>query len=381
MSVRSRIVLGIGLAFLLASMPLFVHRFFQRLELNQLTIAQTNAFHARLRFGELWNALATCWTSGASILSDGQISERPRVDDAAAVIDYVYSWLPPRCVVYPTEGFYYFATELDGVRIMGNVRVADLDAGRLGSAYFTVPEKRSWSRMLGAEDGLTVKRETPFSYLVTYRGKTVHFLLTEVGTHAPEELRLAPNERFIGQVYDESAVQFFLLFNDDTSSFYYALNDEDVRNEQLEPLGDDVWIGRRTGFAFYRDPEYERLLLIAASLEHADRNDPFDGPQDQVPFRVSHRDLLHRAYPNTRLGAGVDEHGVFLNREEWSRIAITPFLRYARVAEVRERVVRCASIADASNRWTCLTKEWWNTPEWRSGIDAQIAAERANGDR
>lgn len=115
--------------------------------------------------------------------------------------------------------------------------------------------------------------------------------------------------------------------------------------------------------------------MIGTALQHADRNDYFDGPQDQVPYQLDLRDRLHRAYPNTRLGAGIDAHGVYLNMPEWLRIAITPFLRYANLEELTARVDACAATADHGERLTCLTKEWWNTSEWNERIRQQLADE------
>lgn len=373
---RSSLRIGLVVLMLVAAVvPIVVHRIANPVRFNQLAIVQANLLNGRIRVSELIDATATCWTSGLAIVRGGGRAECPQLEHPEDMFEYVFSWLPPRCVVYPTEGFYYFATDVDGTRVMGNVRVADLDKGRLGAAYFTVPDKRTWSLFVDASKGLSIERDTPFSYFVEYRGKTVHFLLTPVGEAAPEQLLLLPNEQFVGHVYDESAVEFFLLFNGATTSFYYVLNTEVPLNERLDRITDTLWVGRRTGFAFYRDDEFDRMLLVGTSLEHGDRNDYFDGPQDQVPFRAEHRDLLHRAYPNTLLGDGIDEHGVFLNRKEWARIAISPFLRYARVDEVEVRIATCTGSSDRNVLWTCLTKEWWNTREWRSKMDAQLVAE------
>lgn len=361
------VVVGVG--------PLAIHRCASPVRFNQLMVVQANLFHGKLRTREIADAFRTCWESGARIACGGGEQTTPTIEDEKAVFDYIFSWLPRTCVVYPTEGFYYFITELNGTPVMGNMRVADLHNGVLSSAYYTVPDKHTWTYRAGAGEGLTVQKHSDYDFTVAYNGREVRFVTSDVDFSPPKRLRLTPDERFVGQVFDESAVQFFLLFNEATSSFYYLLNDEEGLNETLDDLGDSVWVGRRTGFAFYRDEEYGRMVMIGAGLEHADRNDYFDGPQDQVPFRARHREYLHRAYPNTLLGDGIDEHGVYLNTPEWIRIAITPFIRYARLAELTERVRSCAGETDRSKFWTALTKEWWNDDGWLRDIDRRLAKE------
>ncbi len=367
---KSWILVGAGLGLAIAGPPT-AYRLFHPFAYNQLLVAQANLLHGRWRPMEWLDAFRSSWSAGLDVIARSGPNDEPRVTEPAGVFD----WLPSRCVVYPTEGFYYFATTIHGRAIMGNVRIADLDRGELGSAYFTIPGKESWSFRARAADGLEVWRLGPTEVEVTWRGKSVTFVEPHWGTRPPDNLALLAEERFIGQVYDESAVQFFLLFNERTDSFYFVLNEEVGLNETLEPLREDVLVGRRSGFAFWVDPELDRKLLIGTALQHADRNDYFDGPQDQVPYQLDLRDRLHRAYPNTRLGAGIDAHGVYLNMPEWLRIAITPFLRYANLEELTARVDACAATADHGERLTCLTKEWWNTSEWNERIRQQLADE------
>ena len=72
---------------------------------------------------------------------------------------------------------------------------------------------------------------------------------------------------------------------------------------------------------------------------------------------------------------GIDEHGVYLKKNEWSRIAVSPYTRYASLAEFPERLLSCAGEQDRSVFWTCLTKEWWNTAPWRESIFTKLASE------
>ncbi len=107
--------------------------------------------------------------------------------------------------------------------------------------------------------------------------------------------------------------------------------------------------------------------IIINILENVMINNFFDGPGDQVPY-VPLKDKLYESYPNTWVGAGIDEYGVLLNRTEWARVAITPFMRYASMNELQNRIDRCSSLSDEDFLFTCITKEYWNNPLYRKAM-------------
>lgn len=172
----------IALALLVLAGPPVAYRYAHPFTYNQFLVAQTNLLHGKWRPSEWVDSLRSSWSAGFDVLARRGPAIQPRLDEPAQMFDYLFAWLPARCVVYPTEGFYYFATSIGGKAIMGNVRMADLDRGVLGCAYFTVPDKRTWSHKAGAEDGVSVQRVSLTEVQVTYRGKTVTFAGPEWGT-------------------------------------------------------------------------------------------------------------------------------------------------------------------------------------------------------
>ncbi len=366
-----------GSALILASaLPLFAHYRVNPISFHQFLIHEVELKYRVLAWGSLKDWIRSAYGSGWSILKGEPRAEPPALEDPEGVFAYVFSWLPPRAVVYPTEGFYYFSTTLENERVMGNVRVAELEQGKLTMAFFTVPDKkRVWRFEIGPEDQLRTERVSELEFDVTYRDKTVRFVLPKTANEGPTRFALLPEEEFVGQIHDESGLRLFLLFNSTTKSFYEVLDEERGVADKLESFGDHLLVGRRTGFVFYEDEESDRKLLVGVPLKHVERNDYFDGPGDQVPFNIYLRDKLYVAYPSTLLGAGIDDYGVYLDETQWMRIAISPYLRYASVAELQERVTNCLFEGSKGSFWTALTKEWWNTPEWKRGIFSKLGQE------
>ena len=192
----------------------------------------------------------------------------------------------------------------------------------------------------------------------------------------PRDLELLPEEEFVGRLQDESGIRFFVIYNTNTDSFYEILNEEDGATEKLIELDDDFIIGERTGFLYYNDEEYARKILVGIDSANSAENNYLDGPGDQFPINIDIKEKLRKAYPNTLLGNGTDEHGVYLNKTEWVRIAISPYDRYYSASDVIENRKSCEEkLSDRTEFYTCLTKEFWNNPEWRRGIIDQLKEE------
>ena len=181
-------------------------------------------------------------------------------------------------------------------------------------------------------------------------------------------MKLLPSEEFVGHIHDESGIKLFFLYNHDTNAFYDVLDDEFGTTDNFAELGENVLIGKRTGFIYYFDREFDRKILVAVNNRNASANNFLDGPGDQVPFRLNFKDKLNATYPNTYLFGGINPHGVYLDTNEWTRIAVAPFEITDNAQSAIDRVDKCDSISEKSVFWTCLTKEWWNTPEWRQSV-------------
>ena len=81
---------------------------------------------------------------------------------------------------------------------------------------------------LGPSRGVTVEKLEPLAYRVSYGKKSVVFALNDLSQVKPPAAALAPNDQFIGPVFDESAIRFFLVFNAKLKLFHYIL-DETVK--------------------------------------------------------------------------------------------------------------------------------------------------------
>ncbi|HYD02166.1 MAG TPA: hypothetical protein VEB22_13145 [Phycisphaerales bacterium] len=346
------------------------------IEFNQKLIETLERSHGvRSDSGPL-NAFARSWSTGWIALTGGGVRRPAKFDDTAGMVSFVYSWLPATATVYPTEGFYYYKLrDADGAEVWGNLRVAELDSGRLGFAYFHPGSEQLHTGVY--EDGkqIGVRKVGDFTWDVTMAGKTVRFVVAHAIADAKANIRLTADETLAGPVFDESGVRLLLLFNTRLNAFYFVLDERAGVTESFETVAPGVLLGRRTAFAFYDDRELDRRLLMGVSLENIKVNNYFDGPGDQVPYWPELRPMIHLAYPHTLKGAGIDEHGVMLGIKEWARIAVSPYIRYADLSEITERVREHGGVSDASVRSVALTKEWWNSHSWLANVISDLTAE------
>ncbi len=363
---------------LVASGPPFASRALVPVDFNQFGIERARVRHGHSRIGAAVDWYLAAYSSGLNALFGDGVTVSPDIGNPREVFEYVFSWLPSSAFAYPTEGFYYYYTQLGPESVWGNIRLADLDAGTIAFTVFAAPGRESQQTItLGAADGIVIAKSSDLDYRITFNGRTVRFRLTDPDVR-PAELELLPAEEFVGLVYDESGVCFALLFNSATEAFYFVLNPDCGVAESLTPLSDCLLIGDRTGFVYFDDMTPRRKVLVGVSLDNIKRNNFFDGPGDQVPYRARLRDRLHRAYPNTYLFDGIDEHGVWIGTKRWSRVAITPFVRYQAVGDVVARArAAVAEVAcqDRGTLYTALTREWWNNPQWRSLILERLRSE------
>src|SRR3954464_2591858 len=150
-----------------------------------------------------------------------------KVDDLMSVFGYVISKLPERVKVYPTENYYYFGFMHNGVRYAGNIRLdaSNRDEGKVIFAYFE--DTSQWyddapvqHAILDASQGVTVEKVEPLVYRITYQGKSVVFALNDLRNVKPPAGAIAPYEAFIGPIFDESAIRFFLVYNPKLKIFH-----------------------------------------------------------------------------------------------------------------------------------------------------------------
>lgn len=264
--------------------------------------------------------------------------------DPKAVFAFVFANLPDQVTVYPSENFYYFSFIDNGIPYDGNIRLdaSDRDQGKVNFAY--AEELEGWRDetpkvhiVLDAAAGVQLAKIDRLAYRMTYRGKSVVFRLFDLSTVRPPAGALAPGEKFIGPVFDESGIRFFLVFDQALKVFHFILDETVKVADQFEPSPrtDRILIGKRTGFAFYRDQLRDRKILIGAYEPNMATNSYFDGPFDQLPDNFIDGDALRDAliaYDPTLKGR-IDRYGGFAG-DAGERLGIDPYWPYRSVSDL-----------------------------------------------
>jgi hypothetical protein len=265
------------------------------------------------------------------------------IDDPIAVFTFVLNSLPDRVTVYPTENYYYFWFYHNGNRYAGNIRVdvLDRDAGKVHFAYFK--DFNEWSdepdmkyRLLDGAHGIKVEKVEPLIYRVSLGSKSVVFALNDLSKVTPPQSVIGPDEKYLGPVFDESAIRLFLIYNSRLKAFHYILDETITVADELVPAvsTDRILIGRRTGFAYYRDHRLDRKILIGVHESNSRSNNYYDGPFDQLPDNFIHDDSLRDAIlaVEPELKGKIDRYGIAPDAA--SRYMIGPYLHYRDESEL-----------------------------------------------
>src|SRR5262249_46660493 len=138
-------------------------------------------------------------------------------------------------------------------------------------------------------------------------------------------------------------VRFFLVFNQKLKIFHFVL-DETIRVPDAffsPPNADRILIGKRTGFAFYRDHRHPRKVLIGAYVVNSELNNYYDGPFDQLPDNFIKGEELRKAMiaSDPTIKGKIGRLGHFPDEEE--RFGIHPYMLYKNTRELL-RFDRCA---------------------------------------
>jgi hypothetical protein len=296
------------------------------------------------------------------------------IEDKMAVFKFVLGSLDERVKVYPTENYFYFRFTHQGVRYAGDIRLAaiDRDNGKVHFGYYE--EWTGWNQedgkfnaltVLGAPEGVTVQKIDKLTYRVAYGEKSVVFELNDLSGVKPPDGTLAPGEKFVGPIFDESGIRFFLVYNPELGLFQYVLDETVPVADALQPIKqtDRILIGKRTGFAFYRDGKRDRKILIGAYELNSIVNNYFDGPFDQLPENfiegTTLQDMIIDSDPSVkgkidRLWNYVDGSGRYL---------IHPYLLYRKDSDLLP-VHRCAisKRVNPALYYACFAFDQGNTP-------------------
>jgi hypothetical protein len=286
------------------------------------------------------------------------------IDDPIAVFTFVLNSLPDRVTVYPTENYFYFWFYHNGNRYAGNIRIdiLDRDAGNVHFAYFK--DFNEWGgepdmkyRRLDASHGVKVEKIEQLVYRVTFGPKSVVFALNDMSKVAPPASVMGPDEKYLGPVFDESAIRFFLIYNTRLKAFHYLLDETVTVSDELAPAEatDRILIGRRTGFAFYRDHRLDRKILIGVFEGNSRSNNYYDGPFDQLPDNFINDESLRNAILEVEphLKGKIDRYGIATDAA--SRYMVGPYLHY-RTEEELDLFHECATskLIPADQYYNCF---------------------------
>ncbi len=282
------------------------------------------------------------------------------------VFAFVLNSLPDRVKVYPTENYYYFRFLHNGTPFAGNIRI-ERDEDDKVSLHFAYYETSAEWRLetpgkhvvFGAAEGVLLEKIERLVYRVSFGGKSVIFALNDLSGVKPPAEALAPDEKFIGPIFDDSGVQFFLAYNTKLKNFIYILNETAKATDELFPYEgtDRIFVGKRTGFAYYRDHKLGRKILIGVFNNNVRLNNYFDGPFDQLPDNFIENEALRGPILEQRpdLKGRIDRFGRIRGSE--IRYTIAPYLMYFELKEL-DSFHKCASshVRDAAY-YNCFVAE------------------------
>jgi len=274
------------------------------------------------------------------------------ISDPLSVLAFVLESLPDRVKVYPTENYYYFRFTHNGTPYAGSIRLppGERDEGKIEFGYYK--DLTEWSDAIagdvhliaGPAQGLEMERLDRFVYRLTYRNKSVVFMLNDLSDVHPPAAALGADEKFLGPIFDESGVRFFLLFNTKLKLFHYVLDETARLADELSATAgaDRILVGRRTGFAFYWDHLADRKILVGVYEGNSRINNYFDGPFDQLPENFIQGDELRDAIvaSDPSVKGQLDRLGNYLHEE--GRFLIHPYMLYHRQSDL-QTIHTCAA--------------------------------------
>ena len=242
------------------------------------------------------------------------------VNDPTAVFAFVLNSLPDRVKVYPTENYYYFTFIHGGTPYAGNIRIELGDSDKVTVHFVYYEDLSEWRQdsplthvVLDSSRGVGVEKIERLVYRISYGGKNVLFALNDLSQVKPPAGALGRDEKFIGPIFDESAIRFFLVYNSKLKVFHYILDETVKVADEFFPSqrSDRILIGKRTGFAFFRDYLLDRKILVGVYEGNYRLNTYFDGPFDQLPDNFIEGETLRQAILDVspRLKGKIDRFG------------------------------------------------------------------------
>ncbi|MGD1846015.1 MAG: hypothetical protein ACFB10_11535 [Salibacteraceae bacterium] len=270
--------------------------------------------------------------------------------DSIAVFDYLYSQLPPEITIYPSESVYY--VRFNRMSKTYNATLTfyphERDSGSIGFGYVSRTEHKSRQKFYPGEeggahnftaaDGFSLLKKSPHTYQMSYRSKQVTVHLHPLKYPPSASIALAPGEELISATFDESGLQFYLVFNDSIDRLFWVLNEDEYVPETFHHHSENVVIGDRTEFAFYQDRENNRKIMVGVEGQNVLQNNWYDGPFDHLPDnlvangQLNLKPYLEKHFPNHK--DKLDKYGWFTNKDYKSRVALAPYSVYFQASDL-----------------------------------------------
>lgn len=257
------------------------------------------------------------------------------VMDPRLVFGELFDEMPDDVAIRPSENCLYFSfSTKDEEAYRGCIKVpARLPSSGMVSIFYRHKEdaNRAHVGKLGANEGVSLQRVTPLSYVATVNQKSVEFHFQELRLSKPTRCKLRVSELFVAPCFDESGIYFSLLFDTDTNCFLWIVNDDYPTHDEFTEIFPNIEIGCRSRFVVLNDRRNSRRVLVGVSKAEVKANSYYDGPFDQLPDNyietgdVEIQKFIHLNNPD-RIGM-VDCFG-FFKMLRASRVAIIPYYIY-----------------------------------------------------
>ena len=173
-------------------------------------------------------------------IEDANAASDLDVTNPKAVLKFVLDGLPDTAKVYPTENYFYFHFYHGGIRWAGNLRfdVETRNDGKVHMTYFKdftawQQDGHDYTVVWSAADGVQVETVRDLVYRVTFGGKSVVFELNDLSKVTPPPGAVRKEEKYLGPVFDESGIRFFLVFNPEVKAFHYILDETVMPPEEF----------------------------------------------------------------------------------------------------------------------------------------------------
>ena len=191
---------------------------------------------------------------------------------------------------------------------------------------------------------------------MTYGSRSVVFELNDLAKVAPPPSAVRKEEKYLGPVFDESGIRFFLVFNPEVKAFHFILDESVMPADEFftSAVSPNVTIGRRTGFAFYKDRFAHRRILVGVHAGNTSINNYLDGPFDQLPDNFIKGDELLDAILTVtpELTGTLDRFGN--SPDDSKRYLIAPYMQYEQEDELK-LFDECARSEKPSSYYSCFS--------------------------